>query len=201
MKATPPGHARGEDPRLVAGQRRLSVGAGHRGEMTDLNPTDRAKPDTKYHLLTDRNGLPLHVLALAVNTHDSRLFEPSLETNPSVSGRPGRPRRHPEKLHADKGFRIPEVPALSAPPGHQGPCYPPRNRGLDPPGPAPLGCRTHHFLDAALQAPRAARRPHRSHRDGTDHDRLGGGCPCRGAECGTARPDTHRSGLTHDSAR
>lgn len=47
------------------------------------------------------------MLASAANTHDSLLFEPLLETNPAVRasrGRPGRPRRRPEKLHADKGY-------------------------------------------------------------------------------------------------
>ena len=61
-------------------------------------------------MLTDRNGLPLHVLASAANVHDSKLFEPLLETSPAVRGRrgrPGRPRRRPEKLHADKGYDYP----------------------------------------------------------------------------------------------
>jgi transposase len=38
------------------------------------------------------------------------LFEPLLETNPGVRAqhhRPGRPRRRPEKLHADKGYDYP----------------------------------------------------------------------------------------------
>jgi transposase len=51
--------------------------------------------------------LPLHALISAANTHDSKLFEPLLETNPPVRGRrgrPGRPRRRPDKLHADKGY-------------------------------------------------------------------------------------------------
>jgi IS5 family transposase len=81
------------------------------GQLTGPNPTDRGKPGTKYHLLTDRNGLPLHVLASAANVHDSRLFEPLLETNSGVRsrrGRPGRPRRRPEKLHADKGYDYPK---------------------------------------------------------------------------------------------
>jgi transposase len=54
--------------------------------------------------------LPLHVLASGANTHDSRLFEPLLETNPGVRsgpGHPGRPRRKPDKLHADKGYDYP----------------------------------------------------------------------------------------------
>jgi transposase len=53
------------------------------------------------------NGLPLHALLSAANTHDRTLFEPLLETNPAVRGRrgrPGRPRRRPDKLHADKGY-------------------------------------------------------------------------------------------------
>jgi transposase len=44
------------------------------------------------------------------NTHDSVLFEPLLETNPGVRAhrhRPGRPRRRPDKLHADKGYDYP----------------------------------------------------------------------------------------------
>jgi transposase len=74
------------------------------------NPTDRGKPGTKYHIFCDRNGLPLHVLASGANTHDSRLFVPLLETNPGVRrgpGQRGRPRRRPEKLHADKGYDYP----------------------------------------------------------------------------------------------
>jgi transposase len=50
------------------------------------------------------------VLASAANVHDSKLFEPLLETYPSVRGRrgrPGRPRRRPEKLHAEKSYDYP----------------------------------------------------------------------------------------------
>ena len=50
------------------------------------------------------------MLLSAANTHDFKLFEPLLETNPAVRGRrhrPGRPRRRPEKLHADKGYDYP----------------------------------------------------------------------------------------------
>ena len=77
------------------------------GELTGPNPTDRGKAGSKYHILCDANGLPLHALLSAANTHDSKMFEPLLETNPPVRGRrgrPGRPRRRPDKLHADKGY-------------------------------------------------------------------------------------------------
>ena len=137
-----------------------------RGELTGPNPTDRGKPGTKYHLLTDRNGLPLHVLASATNTHDSVLFEPLLETSSAVRGRcgrPGRPRRRPDKLHADKGFRLLEVPSLPASAGHQGPYRPSWDRGQEPPRSAPLGRGAHHLLGLTVQAPGAALRPHRSH--------------------------------------
>jgi transposase len=93
---------------LVARLHRRGVGAGEKGgELTGRNPTDRGKAGSKYHLLCDANGLPLHALISAANTHDSKLFEPLLDTNPGVSrrrGRRGRPQRRPEKLHADKGY-------------------------------------------------------------------------------------------------
>lgn len=93
---------------LVAGLHRRGVGAVEKGgELTGPNPTDRGKAGSKYHILCDANGLPLHALLSAANTHDSKLFEPLLESNPAVRGRrgrPGRPRRRPEKLHADKGY-------------------------------------------------------------------------------------------------
>jgi transposase len=93
---------------LVARLYRRGVGAVEKGgELTGPNPTDWGKAGSKYHILCDANGLPLHALLSAANTHDSKLFEPLLETNPAVRGRrgrPGRPRRRPDKLHADKGY-------------------------------------------------------------------------------------------------
>lgn len=78
--------------------------------MTGRKSTDRGKPGSKYHLLCDANGLPLHALISAANTHDNKLFEPLLDTNPGVSrrrGRRGRPQRRPEKVRADKGYDFP----------------------------------------------------------------------------------------------
>ena len=41
----------------------------------------------------------------AANVHDSRMLEPLLDAvEPVRTGRPGRPRRRPAKLHADKGY-------------------------------------------------------------------------------------------------
>src|SRR5215207_8980962 len=98
---------RGRAHRLVPRLRRQRLGAGEKGgELTGRNPTDRGKAGTKYHLLVDARGLILHTLLSPANTHDSVQFEPLLETNPGVRThrhRPGRPRRRPDKLHADKG--------------------------------------------------------------------------------------------------
>jgi IS5 family transposase len=75
-----------------------------------VNPVDRGKPGSKYHLLIDAAGLPLAVGLSAANTHDSQLLEPMGEAVPAViglRGRPGRPRKRPAKLHADKGYDYP----------------------------------------------------------------------------------------------
>jgi IS5 family transposase len=46
----------------------------------------------------------------AANTHDSQLLEDVVDAVPTVigpRGRPGRPRKRPAKLHADKGYDFP----------------------------------------------------------------------------------------------
>jgi IS5 family transposase len=80
------------------------------GELTGANPVDRGKPGSKYHLLIDATGIPLAVGLSAANTHDSQLLEQLVDAVPAVigpRGRPGRPRRRPAKLHADKGYDFP----------------------------------------------------------------------------------------------
>jgi transposase len=57
----------------------------------------------------DAAGLPLAVAVSGANRHDSMLVEPLLDQIAGVkTGRgPGRPRRRPDKLHADKGYDNP----------------------------------------------------------------------------------------------
>jgi transposase len=46
----------------------------------------------------------------AANPHDSQLLEPMVDAIPAIigpGGRPGRPRRRPAKLPADKGYDYP----------------------------------------------------------------------------------------------
>ncbi|MBW0105474.1 transposase [Pseudonocardia sp. KRD-291] len=68
-------------------------------------PLTRVEPTRKYHVGCDANGLPLHALLSAANSHDSKLLEPLLETNPAMRGRRGRPGR-PRAAPAREQMRI-----------------------------------------------------------------------------------------------
>lgn len=54
--------------------------------------------------MVDARGLPLAVQVTGANRHDSMVFEELLDAVPAVAGLSGRPRRRPDKLHADKGY-------------------------------------------------------------------------------------------------
>ncbi|WP_419555869.1 IS5 family transposase [Roseomonas marmotae] len=99
--APAPGRPHRLDPCL----RRQRVHCGEKGGAgTGANPTDRGKAGTKRHFVTDRRGIPLAFLLTGANTHDSKPFEDLLDAVPPVAGKPGRPRRRPDKLHADKAY-------------------------------------------------------------------------------------------------
>ncbi|QBG96097.1 IS5 family transposase [Xanthomonas oryzae] len=76
------------------------------GSSTGPNPTDRGKLGSKRHLIVDRNGVPLAVCVTGANRHDSIVFEDLLDALPEIGGKPGRARRWPGKLHADKAYDI-----------------------------------------------------------------------------------------------
>lgn len=82
-----------------------TVPAKRGGNKTGPNPTDKGKKGTKRHLVSDRNGIPLAVALSAANVHDSMVFEELVDAIEPIkrSGR-GRPRKRPEKLHADKAY-------------------------------------------------------------------------------------------------
>jgi transposase len=68
---------------------------------------DRGKAGSKYHLIVDRNGIPLAVRLSAANAHDATQLLPLVDAIPPIigpRGRPGRPRKRPTKLHADKAY-------------------------------------------------------------------------------------------------
>lgn len=55
-------------------------------------------------MIVDGRGAPLALRVSGANRHDSMLFEELLDAVPAVAGLSGRPRRRPDKVHADKGY-------------------------------------------------------------------------------------------------
>ncbi len=97
--------AAGRSDRLEPGLHGQHVHCSEKGgAATGPNPTDRGRPGTKRHVVTDRRGIPLAFLLTGANINDSVPFEPLLDAVPPVSGKRGRPRRRPDKLHADKAY-------------------------------------------------------------------------------------------------
>ena len=68
------------------------------------NPTDRGKTGTKRHQLVDREGVPLSVTLSGANVPDGQRMLETVDSVEPVRGQRGRPRRRPEKLHADKAY-------------------------------------------------------------------------------------------------
>ena len=57
--------------------------------------------------MVDRNGIPLAVCLSPANAHDATKLLPLVDAIPAIigpRGRPGRPRKRPAKLHADKAY-------------------------------------------------------------------------------------------------
>ena len=72
--------------------------------MTGPNPTDRGKSGSKIHLVVDRNRLPLSLGISGAHMHDSLGLASLVRGIPPIRSRRGPRRRHPAKLHADKGY-------------------------------------------------------------------------------------------------
>ncbi|TFZ61113.1 IS5 family transposase [Methylorubrum sp. Q1] len=98
-------HTAGEIDWSRASLDSASVPAKKGAPATGPNPTDRGKPGTKRHLVTDARGTPLGLLLTGANRHDSPQMAPTLDAIPPLgTGRRGRPRHRPDKLHADKAY-------------------------------------------------------------------------------------------------
>lgn len=54
--------------------------------------------------MVDRKGVPLTVKLTAANVHDSMVFEELVDGIGPINLPRGRPRKRPEKLHADKAY-------------------------------------------------------------------------------------------------
>src|SRR5919198_6650857 len=91
--------------RMVTGSRGLESRAGQkRGSATGPSPVDRARNGSKHHLLVDATGIPLACTVTGGNRNDVTQLIPLLEAVPAVSGRPGRSRRRPDSVTADRGY-------------------------------------------------------------------------------------------------
>ena len=80
---------------------------GTASEDVGPNPTDRGKPGSKRHLVVDRWGTPLAVWLTAANVNEGPLLEDVIDAIEPIHrprGRAGRPRKRPDKLHADKAY-------------------------------------------------------------------------------------------------
>jgi IS5 family transposase len=57
--------------------------------------------------VVDRNGIPLAIRLSAANAHDATRLLAVVDAIPAIigpRGKPGRPRKRPAKLHADKAY-------------------------------------------------------------------------------------------------
>jgi Transposase DDE domain len=89
---------------VVAGGRRLQPRASEKGgSATGPSPVDRARNGSKHHLLVDATGIPLAFSVTGGNRNDVTQLIPLADAVPAVAGRPGRPRRRPDSVIADRG--------------------------------------------------------------------------------------------------
>ena len=75
-----------------------------RGKKTGPNPTDRRRPGSKHHLITDAQGIPLNVILTGANDHDITQLLPLVDGIPPVAGKPGRPQHKPKTLQGDRAY-------------------------------------------------------------------------------------------------
>jgi transposase len=74
------------------------------GERTGPNPTDRRRPGSKHHTLTDANGVPLVTHVTGANRHDTTELVSLIDDIPPVAGKPGKPQKRPKHLYADRAY-------------------------------------------------------------------------------------------------
>ena len=96
---------RGRPDRLVTGHRGQFVRTScFWGALTGPNPTDRSKPGSKHHILTDAQGTPLSSTVTGANTHDVTQLIPLVDAIPPIKGKRGRPRCRPRRVQADRAY-------------------------------------------------------------------------------------------------
>jgi hypothetical protein len=56
------------------------------GAKTGPNPTDRARPGSKHHIVTDANGTPLAAILTGANVNDVAQLLPLIDAIPPIRG-------------------------------------------------------------------------------------------------------------------
>ena len=85
--------------------RRFIVGTSRwGGRKTGPNPTDRARPGSKHHILVDANGVPVSVTLTGANRNDVTQLLPLVDAIAPIRGTRGRPLRKPKVIYADRGY-------------------------------------------------------------------------------------------------
>ena len=74
------------------------------GDQTGPNPTDRGKPGTKHHVLTEGQGVPLVTHSTGANVPDVNELLPLVDDIPPVRRKADCPRRVPDNLYADRAY-------------------------------------------------------------------------------------------------
>nr|WP_274521326.1 IS5 family transposase [Rhodococcus pyridinivorans] len=110
-RAAPPGPRsarRRRGPGLVHRHPRRRPRTGEKRGISDRSqPVDRGKNDSKIHILSDADGIPLVTAVNSANTHDSVMLQPMVTAIPAVRSHHGPRRRKPGRVRADKGYDYP----------------------------------------------------------------------------------------------
>jgi transposase len=81
-----------------------SIRAVGGGEKTGPNPTDRRKPGSKHHVLTDADGIPLNLVLTEANRHDVTQLLKLVDGVVPVAGKPGHPKHRPDSVYGDRAY-------------------------------------------------------------------------------------------------
>lgn len=125
---------------------------GKRGPLTGPNPTDRGKPGSKTHLITDHNGLTLSLCISGANTHDNLGLQPLVRGILPIRSRREPRRRRPAHAHTEKGHdydRAELASRASHPPPHRSQ----KHRVLHVSRPTPQGRRENVLLASRMSTP------------------------------------------------
>ncbi len=99
-------HLRGADKldfaRFIADTGQVRAVGG--GEQTGPSPAARSKPGSKHAVLTDGQGVPLVTDTIPANTPDVHQAVPLVDAIPPIAGKPGCPRKRPDRAMGDRGF-------------------------------------------------------------------------------------------------